>query len=514
MTIRVAALLAALAFPAAGSAGTTFLLDGRGWGHGVGMSQWGAEGYARHGYGYRRILAHYYPHTHIGTAGGRDVRVLLLEKQDKVRVGSAAPFVALDARGHKVHLPARAVVVDRRFMLRHKHWQPPLRFQPGAQPLQVGGAGYRGDVLVKPTPDGLMAVNIVPLDRYLRGVVPWEVPKGWHEATYEAQAVAARSYTLATLHPGKDFDLYPDQRSQMYGGIGAERDTTNLAVGATAGRVLVWRDTIVPAYYFSTSGGRTSSIHDAWPRARQVPYLVSVSDPYDYLSPHHVWPTIELPAAQVAHVLHLHGVTDMQVLSNSSGRARAVRIRTARGWKVVSGQVMRTKFKLGSTDFGVNVLRLDAPNERALYRTHVPVTGWMRGLGRARLQELTDQGWITLRHVHPGKDGRFSVSVPAVRSTQLRLAYNSLAGDAVALRVAPRVSLQASGTNLHVMVSPRLPLQVQRLSHKKWRPIARSTGEFDRSLRPGSYRVAVLGSPQYAPRVTAPVALRTHATGP
>ncbi len=514
MKIRVAALLAALAFPAAGSAGTVFLLDGRGWGHGVGMSQWGAEGFARHGYSYRQILAHYYPHTHIGLADGREVRVLLTDQQDAIRVGSAAPFVALDARGRKVHLPARDVVVNGKFMLRHKHWEPPLRFQPGAQPLRIGDRGYRGDVVVKATPDGLMAVNILPLDRYLRGVVPWEAPKGWHEATYEAQAVAARSYTLATLHPGKDFDLYPDQRSQMYGGIAAERDETNLAVGATAGQVLVWHDTIIPAYYFSTSGGRTSSIHDAWPRAKQVPYLVSVSDPYDYLSPHHVWPTITLSAARVASVLHLDGVTDMQVLENSSGRARAVRVKTARGWKTFAGQVIRKKFDLGSTDFDVNVLTLDDPGGRALYRSQVHVSGWMRGLGRARLQEMTDRGWITLRHVHPGGDGRFTVTVSAVRSTQLRLAYNTVVGDAVALQVAPRVSLQATGTKLHVMVAPPLPLQVQRLSHREWRPVARSTGEFDRSLRPGSYRVAVLGGAAYSSPVTEPVALRTVVTGP
>ncbi|MFL5955639.1 MAG: SpoIID/LytB domain-containing protein [Gaiellaceae bacterium] len=508
MRIGVAALLAALAFPAAANAGTVFLLDGRGWGHGVGMSQWGAEGYARHGYGYRQILAHYYPHTHIGIAGGRQVRVLLLEKQDRVRVGSTAPFVVLDARGRKLHFPARSVVVDRRFVLRHKHWQPPLRFQPGAQPLQVEGAGYRGDVVVKAAPGGLMAVNVLPLDRYLRGVVPWEVPKGWHGATYQAQAVAARSYTLATLHPAKDFDLYPDQRSQMYGGIAAERDETNLAVGATAGQVLVWHDTIVPAYYFSTSGGRTSSVHDAWPRAKQVPYLVSVSDPYDYLSPHHVWPTVTLPAGRVAGVLHLRAVTDMRVVENSSGRARAVRIRTARGWRTFAGQVIRTKFKLGSTDFVVQALTLDSPS-RALYGSRVRISGWLRGLGRARLQQLAGAGWKTVRHVHPGRSGEFAVWVPARRSTSLRLAFNGSPGDTVPLRVAPRVSLRTDGTELHVRVAPRLPLQVQRLSRRKWRPVARATGEFDRSLRPGSYRVAVLGGPGYVSSVTRPVALHT-----
>src|SRR3977135_3023092 len=105
MRVMVATVLAALALPAAGSAGTVFLLDGRGWGHGVGMSQWGAEGYARHGFGYRKILAHYYPHTHIGIAAPREVRVLLAEQQHALRIGSSAPFLVVDAKGRKLHLP-------------------------------------------------------------------------------------------------------------------------------------------------------------------------------------------------------------------------------------------------------------------------------------------------------------------------------------------------------------------------------------------------------------------------
>ena len=111
----------------------------------------------------------------------------------------------------------------------------------------------------------------------------------------------------------------------------AERDETNVAVGATAGQVLVWNDRIIPAYYFSTSGGRTSSVQDAWPRARAAPYLVSVSDPYDYVSPHHVWPTQVLSAASVGRALDLSRVTDVQVIENSSGRAEAVRVHAPGG---------------------------------------------------------------------------------------------------------------------------------------------------------------------------------------
>jgi stage II sporulation protein D len=491
-----------------------FLLDGRGWGHGVGMSQWGAEGYARHGFGYREILGHYYPHTHIGIADPREVRVLLAERRARVGLGSAAPFLVVDATGRKLHLPAGSVVVNRTFVLRHKRLRQPLRFEAGAQPLRVAGAAYRGSVVVKSRPQGLLAVNVVPLDRYLRGVVPWEVPEGWHSETYQAQAVAARSYTLATLHPNADFDLYSDQRSQMYGGVGAERDATNLAVGATAGEVLVWRDRIVPAFYFSTSGGRTSSVHDAWPRAHQVPYLVSVNDPYDYLSPHHVWPTVKLPAMRVARVLHLRGVRDMVVVENSSGRARAVRILTARGWRQFPGQVVRKKFRLGSTDFVVHVMGLDAPPVRALYGTHVRVSGWVRGLGRARLEALEDRGWKTVRQIHPSRSGRFSVSVPALRSTQLRLAYNDVAGVAAPLRVAPRISVEADGTKLRVLVAPRLPLRVERLSRRRWKAVARAWGTFAGSLVPGSYRVAILGSPSYLSSVSKPVALHTTQLGP
>jgi stage II sporulation protein D len=508
MRVWIAAAAAVLAIPTVAHAGTVFLLDGRGWGHGVGMSQWGAEGYARHGYDYKRILAHYYPGTHVGIAQPRDVRVLLVQAKPSIRVGSTAPFVVVDARGRTLHLPARAIVIDKRFMLRHIHLAKPLRFVAGAQPLEIDLAAYRGDVVVKAKPDGLMAVNVLPLDRYLRGVVPWEAPTGWHEQTYEAQAVAARSYTLATLHPGEDFDLYPDARSQMYGGVAAERMETNLAIGATAGQVLVWRDTIVPAYYFSSSGGRTSSVHDAWPRSHQVPYLVSVSDPYDYLSPHHVWPTQILSAGTVASTLGVTGVRDIQVLRNSSGRARAVRVLTPGGWRIFGGAVVTTKFHLGSTDFDLHAMELDDPG-RVLFGETVHVKGFVRGLGKARLQQLTEAGWVTVRHVHVTPVGRFDVAVRAAQTTELRLAYNGLAGEPVGLQVAPRVVVSTAGTRLQARVSPALPLRVERLTNKQWRTVASARGVFDRSLRPGSYRVTVRGSLRFAGETSAAVSVHS-----
>ena len=440
MRVWLTALLAALALPAAASAGTVFLLDGRGWGHGVGMSQWGAEGYARHGYGYKQILAHYYRGTALAVVHPRPVRVLLVRNQRAISVGSTAPFVVVDATGRKFHVRSSVITVKRPLKLKHRRLRFPLRIEPGAQPLAVEYAAYRGDLVVQAAPHGVTAINVLPLDRYLRGVVPWEVPKGWHEATYLAQAVAARSYTLATLKPGKDFDLFPDSRSQMYGGVRAERPETNLAIGATAGQVLTYRGSIIPCFYFSTSGGRTSSVHDAWPRAKQVPYLVSVSDPYDYISPHHVWPTTILTAARIAHVLGLRGVRDAVVVRNSSERASAVRVLTAKGWRTFAGQVIRTKFDLGSTDFDLRAMTLDPMPRRVKLGSRVGIHGWVRGLGRARLQELTEQGWATIAHLHPSPNGHFVVNLRARRTTELRLAYNGLAGGAETLRVSRQLA--------------------------------------------------------------------------
>jgi hypothetical protein len=171
-----------------------------------------------------------------------------------------------------------------------------------------------------------------------------------------------------------------------------------------------------------------------------VPYLVSVSDPYDYISPHHVWPTSVLTAGRIAHVLGMSGVRDAVVVRNSSGRAAAVRVLGRAGWRTFGGQVIRKKFKLGSTDFDLRAMSLDPLPRRVKLGSRVGIRGWVRGLGRARLQELTEQGWATIAHLHPSPSGHFVVTMRARRTTELRLAYNGLAGSAETLRVSRRLA--------------------------------------------------------------------------
>jgi stage II sporulation protein D len=319
-----------------------FVIVGRGEGHGVGLGQWGAEGFAVHGWSYRSIVAHYYPGTTIGGTPDVPVRVLLAEGANRVTISSKAPFRVIDGRGRSRTL-RRAVRIPGRF-------RPPLRFEPGAAPLAFDGRGYRGQLHVEP---GLNVVNVVPVERYLRGVVPAEMPFFWRSAALEAQAVAARSYALAERKPWQSFDLYADQRDQVYDGIRVERPSTNLAVGATAGQVLVWDGRPAVAYYSASTGGRTAAATDALPQAPDVPYLVPVTDPYDSLSPDHRWGPFAFVAQTLAQRLDVPGVRGLAVARNGSGRVSAVEVVWRGGHRTVSGGEFASKLGLPSTWFRV-----------------------------------------------------------------------------------------------------------------------------------------------------------------
>src|SRR5438105_5126154 len=164
------------------------------------MSQWGAEGFALHGWDYGTILAHYYPGTSLDRVAGRTVRVLLAEDLPRVRISSRTAF-NVTARS-RTRLRRRPLVVTPRSGF--------VFVTHGASALSFGGSGYRGELEVFPNAGGVAVVNVVSLERYLRGVVPWEMPHRWAAQALRAQAVAARSYALAELHPRQSFDLFAD----------------------------------------------------------------------------------------------------------------------------------------------------------------------------------------------------------------------------------------------------------------------------------------------------------------
>ena len=135
---------------------------------------------------------------------------------------------------------------------------------------------YRGDIIIYNINGALTIVNSLPLEEYLMGVVPSEMPSKWNYEAHRAQAIAARSYALANLNKrgSHGYDLKDTPQDQAYGGASSETPQTTHAVLSTRGEVLTYDNKIIPAYYHASSGGKTNSAGEVW--NHDLPYIQSV----------------------------------------------------------------------------------------------------------------------------------------------------------------------------------------------------------------------------------------------
>lgn len=484
-----------------------FLISGRGWGHGVGMSQWGANGFARRGHDYRRILAHYYRGTTIGKAPVAKVRVLLAGSKPTLTISSEAPYRVRDASGRTRTVVGKQVVgpglkVKVKGVRKRASLTAPLVFLPGDEPLHLGRR-FRGTIQVDKVGQRLRAINVVGLEQYLYGVVPAEVPDDWTPEVLKAQAVAARSYALATRKTGGAFDLFPDVRSQVYRGVDEEEDSTNAAVDETAGEVLMHGGRLVIAYFHSTSGGRTASVEDVWVGSRRTPYLTGVDDPYDSISPHHTWGPVVVPAARLQRALKTPGrLLDVRTTTNASARADSVVGVGTRGEGSAKAGDVRRELGLRSTWFRVGVLALPQPAKPHVFGGTTRLTGAGRGVVGFRLEHLGPEGWRAVATPRPAGDGTFSVSVRPTTTAQYRLSLGSARTGAIRLGVAPQVRLNpvTDPMALRGTVRPAIvgaAVEIQRLSGRAWGTVGRATvaegGAFSAAIHvpPGSYRARI-----------------------
>jgi len=391
---------AALVAPALAAAATApkrfvFTFDGRGFGHGVGMPQYGAYGAALAGWDERRILGYYYPGTALSQIKGGAVRVLLATSRKQLPVSSPVAWQAVDESGPVptaiALTPGLTYTLDavgRTVRLRDpsgrqlavfKGGQMRVQSQDGSGYVTLGGAPYRGAIRAIGGGGLLEAVNVVDLESYLQGVVPREMPSRWGDrapAALRAQAIAARSYAVATLKSRGDFDLYPDERSQVYGGVRAEDPRTTAAVRATGGQVLTYAGKIITAFFFSSSGGRTEDVRNVFTSYGPAPYLVSVPDPFDILSPNHQWTNPpSYSGAQLGRLLGLGGTVKTFTVEQRGSSPRVMRalVVTTSGRRVeMSGTQVRRALTLRDTWFSV-VRRPLTPATAGLLRPTPPV---------------------------------------------------------------------------------------------------------------------------------------------
>jgi stage II sporulation protein D len=357
ISIALAVALAAIALlvPAFAGATVKFKIRGAGWGHGVGMSQYGAYGYAKHGRGHRWILEHYYRETQIGKARSRQVKVLLNEGVGSVEFTRASRACGRKLSPDRVFKAGRKgsdVVLRKASGKRIKNCGDRLKAS-GSSAIQIGGEGrYRGKLIAEVRgAGGLYVINGVPLEGYVKGVVPNEMPAEWPAKALRAQAVTARSYGIATGKSGV-FDHYEDTRSQVYGGKRSETRATNRAVGYTDGEVVKHNGDVAITYFFSTSGGETENVEYGFVGANPSPYLKGVKDAYDDASPYHRW-TVTYSRREMQN--KLGGLVEGRLRNidvtkrGTSPRIVYAKIKGSAGGTKVSGPTLQAQLDLRST---------------------------------------------------------------------------------------------------------------------------------------------------------------------
>ena len=236
--------------------------------------------------------------------------------------------------------------------------------EDGILAVDLGTNSYRGRIEIgryggRST---VTAVNVVPLEEYLYGVVPCEMPASWQMEALKAQAVCARSYALvkAGYHAETDikrgYRMVDTVQSQMYGGISYEQKRSTAAVNATKGKTLCYENRTVTGYYFAASGGHTENVSDVW--GISIPYLRGVPDIYETNPSKKPW-GVTLSVDELKRLLLSAGEDTgtikkvMQEIVTSSGRVYSLRIIGSFGSVGLETDTLRNVLELASTKFQV-----------------------------------------------------------------------------------------------------------------------------------------------------------------
>lgn len=378
----IAAALTVAGAPPAAAAPASFTFKGSGWGHGVGLSQYGALEQASDGRNYRTILGHYYTGTSIGSNDlPATVRVYLAGAAPQVTVEAGSRF-NFTSGGNEVAASAGGDgkwvvrVQSGRFVITRPNGAPATGPVASSQPLKINYEPWNTVVAVSETTaryrwgklelsvagDKIRMILDIALEPYVRGIA--EVPSSWPTEALRAQAVAARTYAADKARrsghnrDGCDCTLFADTRDQVYRGYEREDPAQSgtarwvAAVNDTARQVVVHGGHPIQAYYHSSSGGKTESSADVW--SSDLPYLRSVDDPWSLRSsnPYARWEEQRSQEA-VARALGMRRVDAIEVKSRTAGGG--IREATVRGTtsQTMRGSDVRSRLNLRSIKFSI-----------------------------------------------------------------------------------------------------------------------------------------------------------------
>jgi SpoIID/LytB domain protein len=214
-------------------------------------------------------------------------------------------------------------------------------------------------------------------------------------------------------------------------------------VNATRGRVALYAGKVAETFFSSTSGGQTESSAD-W-TGTAIPYLVSVPDPYDSLSPYHNWGPTPMTAQTVLRALKVKGpITDVTTTPNAAGRVAQLKVTTPAAALAVPGTKIRDVLGLRSTWFDVGLLALTPPQPVAPvpYGTTITLASVVRGLQGVTLEARPYGGsWQPVQAVGGGS---VPLAMTPTITTDYRLSTASVASGSIRIKVMPAVGITAA----------------------------------------------------------------------
>lgn len=348
--------------------------------------------------------------------GSRDVRVALATAAQGAVLSGTGAFRLYDARNSEIvraRAPDAWTIERRGRRLRAVRQGTSTSWSDGIITLRTdrddelgiyAGQRFRGVIRIIASDTGIVVVNVLPVEWYLRGVVPLEigVRTASEDAAVEAQAIAARSYTVVRLAGtagsaarNANYDLLSSVADQVYGGVDAERPFSNEAVARTVGLVIKYKGRVVNAPYHSTCGGETAEPDEVW-RSGDEPFLKRVSDRipgtadryYCDISPRFSW-TRTLSAGQLDAAVRAYLASYTTVPSGGAGHVRAATIES----RTASGRVARLIIAADRGNFALrgNDIRyvLRQPGGEILNSTYFSLEPEMR---RGSLDKLVVRG--------------------------------------------------------------------------------------------------------------------------
>ena len=349
-------------------------VTGDGSGHGKGLSQYGAYGAANDGLNGEQILDFYYPATGRGSRtgpvevwiSGDDGRHLVVDDRKGLMVragtGRLMKAHAVQPKADKWRITPTVegakVFFHRGSWRLFQNFRGDVAFYAGGAPVTLrtpeGKVDYRGELRSTTYGGDRITVNVLPLEKYVRGVVPAELSSLWPQQAMRAQAVASRTYAAYEReHAGsRPYDLCDTAACQAYGGASAETAKSTEAVTATAKKVLTYEGETAFAQYSASNGGYTVD--------GGYPYLPAQPDPYEGTSSDYYGWTVTVTAKQVENAYNIDNLTDLQVTVRDGDGPRGGRVVTVflrnddTDWQgTVTGDSFRRNLGLRSTLFEI-----------------------------------------------------------------------------------------------------------------------------------------------------------------